>query len=453
MSFFKSRNSLFILVAVLISSLCKFGETHLIVDPYIGDLLDHQTPSADYYAQSRDLSNSLLFDDLDDLKLNTYYAAPQESSVVQDGANLGYLIQDQPPSLDAIDTSELIDYLRQLEQNYENQQYADSNSIADINLSPLLDVLNDTISGPINDPAEFEVAFNQLTNSVSRDGQRSSNQSVISNSILPLYLGAILKELESSKAQNEVRNGAYGDLMKKEEQSEEDELAKSATSTSHYGGGEYIDFPLALIGHQYMQGGAGEGHQLLGPDGTFENVQVVKTDHAVPSYCDPPNPCPIGFTAEDGCLEEFINSASFSREYQAKQQCSCDNEHSLFNCASPVSTVRNDIYPSSQTSNDNTNSIDLDGPPSLKGSDQPGNELDNSVQGRLLEQTAKETKQNMNGKLETLARSIQNRFGNLQSVRNLIMQHQKELAKYHHEGIDDSAVKNSPRIVKKSESI
>lgn len=48
----------------------------------------------------------------------------------------------------------------------------------------------------------------------------------------------------------------------------------------------------------------------------------------MPAYCEPPNPCPIGYTADkDGCLEEFENSAEFSRNYQAQQQCLCDQEH------------------------------------------------------------------------------------------------------------------------------
>ena len=38
----------------------------------------------------------------------------------------------------------------------------------------------------------------------------------------------------------------------------------------------------------------------------------------LPAYCDPPNPCPAGYTAEDGCIqmEEFENKAEFSRKYQ-----------------------------------------------------------------------------------------------------------------------------------------
>lgn len=83
----------------------------------------------------------------------------------------------------------------------------------------------------------------------------------------------------------------------------------------------------SLWRHQTMQGGAGEGEQRLKPDGSVSNVQVIKTDSIIPSYCNPPNPCPLGYTGEDGCLEEFKNTASFSRDYQSMQNCMCDSEH------------------------------------------------------------------------------------------------------------------------------
>jgi len=90
--------------------------------------------------------------------------------------------------------------------------------------------------------------------------------------------------------------------------------------------------PLAF-GNKYITGGAGEGEQKLQPDGEFEQRQQVKSDNVLPAYCEPPNPCPVGYTAADGCLEEFENSAEFSRNYQAQQQCLCDREH-MFNCPS-----------------------------------------------------------------------------------------------------------------------
>lgn len=44
------------------------------------------------------------------------------------------------------------------------------------------------------------------------------------------------------------------------------------------------------------QGGAGEGAQRLKPDGSVKNIQVIKTDAVLPAYCNPPNPCPLGYT-------------------------------------------------------------------------------------------------------------------------------------------------------------
>jgi hypothetical protein len=102
---------------------------------------------------------------------------------------------------------------------------------------------------------------------------------------------------------------------------------------------EYLEHS-SLWGHQYMQGGAGEGSQRLKPDGSVSNVQVIKTDAVLPAYCNPPNPCPLGYSAEDGCVEEFENTAAFSREYQASQECMCDTEH-MFDC--PGNTNENEL--------------------------------------------------------------------------------------------------------------
>ncbi|RWS10801.1 neuroendocrine protein 7B2 precursor-like protein [Dinothrombium tinctorium] len=102
---------------------------------------------------------------------------------------------------------------------------------------------------------------------------------------------------------------------------------------------EYLEHS-SLWGHRYMQGGAGEGYQRLKPDGSVKNYQVVKTDAVLPAYCNPPNPCPIGYTEDDGCLEVFENTAAYSREYQSSQQCMCDNEH-MFEC--PGNTDENEL--------------------------------------------------------------------------------------------------------------
>lgn len=106
--------------------------------------------------------------------------------------------------------------------------------------------------------------------------------------------------------------------------------------------GEYLQHS-SLWGHQYLSGGAGEGKQHLRPDGKLNNPHQVKTDATLPAYCTPPNPCPYGYTAEDGCLEEFENTASFSREFQAAQDCMCDQEH-MFKCPSHSRIeTRNDL--------------------------------------------------------------------------------------------------------------
>lgn len=81
----------------------------------------------------------------------------------------------------------------------------------------------------------------------------------------------------------------------------------------------------SLWGHQYVSGGAGEGPHRPKPQ--------VKTDASLPAYCNPPNPCPVGYSEDQGCTLDFENTAAFSREYQAAQDCMCDGEH-MFNCPS-----------------------------------------------------------------------------------------------------------------------
>ncbi|VDO84190.1 unnamed protein product [Heligmosomoides polygyrus] len=69
---------------------------------------------------------------------------------------------------------------------------------------------------------------------------------------------------------------------------------------------ESVPSPVAF-GSKYITGGAGEGEQKLREEENFQQRQEVKSDNVLPAYCEPPNPCPIGFTAADGCLEEFEN--------------------------------------------------------------------------------------------------------------------------------------------------
>lgn len=45
-------------------------------------------------------------------------------------------------------------------------------------------------------------------------------------------------------------------------------------------------------------GGAGEGVQTLNPENPVRNKNEVKTDATLPAYCNPPNPCPVGYTGK-----------------------------------------------------------------------------------------------------------------------------------------------------------
>jgi len=83
-----------------------------------------------------------------------------------------------------------------------------------------------------------------------------------------------------------------------------------------------------MAGNKYVSGGAGEGNQHLSPSGKIPNHPEVKTDEELPSYCEPPNPCPLGFEGEDcdaSPMSKF--TAEYSRLYQTEQDCECDNDH------------------------------------------------------------------------------------------------------------------------------
>jgi hypothetical protein len=83
-----------------------------------------------------------------------------------------------------------------------------------------------------------------------------------------------------------------------------------------------------ITGYKYVSGGAGEGKQHLSPSGEIPNHPEVKSDEELPSYCNPPNPCPLGYEADDcdaSPMPKF--SAEYSRLYQTEQSCQCDNDH------------------------------------------------------------------------------------------------------------------------------
>lgn len=83
-----------------------------------------------------------------------------------------------------------------------------------------------------------------------------------------------------------------------------------------------------------MTGGTGEIGQQH-----FYKIKP-KTDATLPAYCNPPNPCPVGYTEEQGCITDFENTAAYSRDYQAAQECMCDAEH-MFDCPAPKDNKSN----------------------------------------------------------------------------------------------------------------
>lgn len=85
---------------------------------------------------------------------------------------------------------------------------------------------------------------------------------------------------------------------------------------------ELIEQLPSLWGYQSVSGGTGGGK---------ENPKQVKTDKVLPAYCNPPNPCPVGYTADDNCVEKFENSLDNNRRLLKQQDCPCDAEH-MFSC-------------------------------------------------------------------------------------------------------------------------
>ena len=64
----------------------------------------------------------------------------------------------------------------------------------------------------------------------------------------------------------------------------------------------------SLYGSQFMSGGAGEGKQRLRPQGSLKNIQEVKSDSTLPAYCNPPNPCPVGYTGSNSHTFETLKT-------------------------------------------------------------------------------------------------------------------------------------------------
>ena len=272
------------------------------------------------------------------------------------------------------------------------------------------------LSAPVNEPSDFELAGEE--SAADHEAEFGALAGLLNNELpnTPNRTRLLMQVLDLQQDQLGGEKSLLEYLYADEASKQRDAMAAKQQQQQSAGASEYIDHPLALAGHQLVQGGAGEGRQLLGPEGTFENVQVIKSDSAVPAYCDPPNPCPIGFSAKDNCLENFVNSASFSRKYQAKQQCSCDNEHSLFNCAAqPIVSSSNEVEENKQQQQQEETST---------GGDHSSRSSEASMGAD--EQQERENAA-VEAKLSTLARTLQNRFGDLASVRQMIQQHQREM--------------------------
>lgn len=114
---------------------------------------------------------------------------------------------------------------------------------------------------------------------------------------------------------------------------------------------EYLQHS-SLWSHQHLNNDDNAGGRQRVKPGSIKNIKDEK-ENALPAYCTPPNPCPVGYTNENNCITDFENTAAFSRDYQNAQDCMCDKEHML-DCSE--STNRNSL-PSMHIPNSNFNQI------------------------------------------------------------------------------------------------
>lgn len=109
------------------------------------------------------------------------------------------------------------------------------------------------------------------------------------------------------------------DFIPNDDEDEPGQLQEAEETASH---------SSLMAGHQYVSGGAGEGKQHLHPDGTVNNKEEIKSDEDLPAYCDPPNPCPLGYLGDDCDARPYHEfSAEYSKAYQEQQNCMCDDDH------------------------------------------------------------------------------------------------------------------------------
>merc|ERR1719184_250580 len=97
---------------------------------------------------------------------------------------------------------------------------------------------------------------------------------------------------------------------------------------------DYLDMSEDMIEKR-----SGDGQPAAAPSG---GASKAATAAMLPAYCDPPNPCPPGYTSADGCIDDFENSSDYSRNFQAKQnsfatQSTCSTVRLQDSPARPVS--------------------------------------------------------------------------------------------------------------------
>lgn len=158
--------------------------------------------------------------------------------------------------------------------------------------------------------------------------------------IVLFFCSALWMELGSADLQDMIQgmsNDEIQDLMKELNKQEEDYDRYDLGGQPQYE--DYYDEPENLIVNPSLD------HKLdsradsksLKQSGNSQPQQQQQppvgrgSNSVLPAYCDPPNPCPVGYDSNDGCIDDFENSSEFSREYQSTQNCLCDSEH-MFNC-------------------------------------------------------------------------------------------------------------------------
>lgn len=113
-----------------------------------------------------------------------------------------------------------------------------------------------------------------FTDVLNKDLVEEASEEYLDDEPLPMSNARLALMARATKAQNE-RLMDYDSMM--ERTNPHPSLRDS----------EYMQHN-SLWGHQFMSGGGGEGPHVAKPQ--------VKSDATLPAYCNPPNPCPVGYT-------------------------------------------------------------------------------------------------------------------------------------------------------------